>query len=290
MSHAKFGAEGPPRLPDAAKDKRVEPARLRVLPPDTPPSPKPGAGIEFHTAIQPPPESGSEWQVARDLTRDSRIDSTRDRAKSDANRHSRFVRFAKISLPIIGLLVAGVFVGRTWLFSQFPGLNMPAVLFSKNGLTMVEPRLTGRSRDRAYDIGANRATQDFMTPKVVQLEQLAGRVEMQDNGWAKIESHAGTYDGNKNTLNLAGGVTVTTSTGYLLTGEAAAIDLTKGNMSTDKPVHIHGPTGMLEAGSADVTDSGANIRFTGRVHMTINPAFVPDAAGSTQKPGNGTAE
>jgi len=168
------------------------------------------------------------------------------------------------------------------LAAYLPGLNMPAVLFSKNGVTMVEPRLTGRSRDRAYDIGAARATQDFLTPKVVQLEELAGRVEMKDSAWAKIVSHAGTYDGNSDTLTLRGSVSVTTSTGYLLTGENADINLTKGNMATDKPVHIQGPTGWLEAGAARVTDSGAMIEFSGGVHMTINPAVVPATAGSDQ--------
>jgi lipopolysaccharide export system protein LptC len=215
---------------------------------------------------------------------------TRDRAKSAADRHSRFVRFAKISLPIIGLLIAAVVVGRFWLFSHLPGLNMPAVLFSKNGLTMVEPRLTGRSRDRAYDIGANRATQDFSSPKVVNLEQLTGRVEMKDNGWAKIESKNGTYDGNKDTLKLMGGVKVTTSTGYLLNGEDADIELSKGNMVTDKPVHLQGPTGRLDAGSANVTDGGATIQFSGGVHMTINPAVVPPTTGSDQQPGTGTSQ
>jgi len=162
------------------------------------------------------------------------------------------------------------------------------VLFTKNGLTMVEPRLTGRSRDRAYDIGAAKATQDFLSPKVVQLEQLAGRVEMQDNGWAKIQSRSGVYDGNKDNLKLSGAVTVATSTGYQLNAEDADIELTKGNMITTNPVHIEGPTGSLDAGAAEVSDSGANITFSRGVHMTINPAAVPAKTGQEPQQGTGT--
>ncbi len=224
------------------------------------------------------------------IARETAIARTRDRAKAAADRHSRFVRFAKFSLPVIGLIIAVVVVGRYWLYTHLPGINMPAVLFSKNGLTMVEPRLTGRSRDRAYDIGANRATQAFDSPKVVQLEQLAGRIEMKDNAWAKIESRNGTYDGNNDTLKLVGGVKATTSTGYLLLGEDADIDLSKGNMSTDKPVHIQGPTGQLDAGGARVTDGGATIQFTGRVHMTITPAVLPAPAGADPSSGTGTTQ
>jgi len=255
-------------MTDVAKDARLTPARPRP----------PAAG--------PLPPAPSAAMTARDAA----ITRTRDRAKTAAGRHSRFVRLAKISLPIVGLVIAAVVIGRFWLFSHLPGLNMPAVLFSKNGLTMVEPRLTGRSRDRAYDIGANRATQDFTSPKVVQLEQLAGRIEMKDNGWAKVESRTGTYDGNTDRLKLVGGVKVTTSTGYLLNAQDADIDLSKGNMSTDKPVHINGPTGQLDAGGARVTDGGATIQFSGGVHMTINPAVVPAATGSDQQPGTGTTQ
>ncbi len=270
-------------MPDGVKDTRMDSVRPRP----------PVAGLS-----QPPqrrdvgqPTFFQSPDAAATMTaREAAAVRTRNRAKSAADRHSRFVRFAKISLPILGLLVAGAVFGRMWLFSHLPGLNMPAVLFSKNGLTMVEPRLTGRSRDRAYDIGANRATQDFSSPKVVNLEQLTGRVEMKEGGWAKIESKSGVYDGNKDRLKLAGGVKVTTSTGYLLNAQDADIELSKGNMTTDKAVHLQGPTGQLDAGAANVTDGGATIQFSGGVHMTINPAVVPATAEPDQQPGTGTSQ
>ena len=269
-------------MPDVAKDARMETAGTRPPAAGSVPPPMPRQRDNKRPPISPSP--GDTMPIAQVAA----IARTHDRAKSAADRHSRFVRRAKIWVPTLGIVIAGIVIGRFWLVSHFSGLNMPAILFSKNGLTMVEPRLTGRSRDRAYDIGASRATQDFTTPKVVQLEQLAGRVEMKDNAWAKIESRAGTYDGNKDTLKLVGAVTVTTSNGYLLNGEYADIELTKGNMVTDKPVHIEGPTGWLNAGAARVTDGGATILFSEGVHMTINPAVVPAAAGSDQQPGSGT--
>ncbi|MCZ2978605.1 hypothetical protein NYY73_18360, partial [Acinetobacter baumannii] len=63
------------------------------------------------------------------------------RAKRAAGRHSRFVRRAKIWLPALGVVIAAIVIGRAYLLSHVPALNMPSVLFTKNGLTMVEPRL-----------------------------------------------------------------------------------------------------------------------------------------------------
>ncbi len=208
-----------------------------------------------------------------------RMSRNTTRAKRAAGRHSRFVRRAKIWLPVLGVVIAAIVIGRAYILSHVPALNMPSVLFTKNGLTMVEPRLAGRSRDRAYDFSAARATQAYTSPKIVDFEQLSGRIELANNGWAKVESKTGQYDGNNDALALAGHVTVTTSTGYLLNAEDAAIDLTKGNMSTDNPVHIEGPTGSIDAKAARVVDGGKTILFSGGVHVTINPASVPPSIG-----------
>ena len=157
-------------------------------------------------------------------------------------------------------------------YTYLPSINMPSVLFSKNGLTMLEPRLAGRSRDRAYDIGAAKAVQDFANPKVVQLEQLSGRIELRANGWLKIEAKAGTYDGNTDRLAIRGDILASTSTGYLLRAVDADIALQKGDLATSQPVHLEGPLGVLDAGSARVTDGGANLLFGNGVRLTITPA------------------
>ena len=268
-------------MPDLAKDVRLSPATMRVpgdrhLPP--PPTP-----------VTRPPRHPRQEAIEL-ATGDPRMIAERARAKAAAVRHSRFVRLAKIGLPILGVLIASVVLGRYWLVTRFAGLNLPTVLFSKNGLTMVEPRMTGRSRDRAYDIGATRATQDFSSPKVFNLEQLSGRVEMSDTSWAKIESRTGVYDGNTDGMTLKGAVMVTTSTGYVLRGEDADIELSKGNMKTDNPVHIVGPTGWLDAGAARVTDGGSTIQFSKGVHMTIRSESVPPLPGLDRPIGTETAQ
>ena len=212
-----------------------------------PPPARPGA----------PPARGGETAV--------------EKAQRAAHRHSARVRMAKIWVPVAVLLISGLVLLRTFAYSYLPGVNMPSVLFSKNGLTMVEPRLAGRSHDRAYDIGALRATQDFANPKVVQLEQLSGRIELRDNGWLKITAQTGTYDGNGDRLRIAGDIRASTSTGYQLRAEDADISLQKGDLATDRPVHLDGPAGQLDAGGARVTDGGATLLFVNGIHLTLQP-------------------
>ncbi|MDR3375553.1 MAG: LPS export ABC transporter periplasmic protein LptC [Ancalomicrobiaceae bacterium] len=199
----------------------------------------------------------------------------REAAKRQADRHSRRVRWMKVGLPIAGVAVAGAVVVRTLIYSFVPGLDMPAVLFSRNGLTMVEPHLSGRSRDRTYDITADRAMQNFSDTKSVQLEGLTGRIEMNDGSWAKVTAKTGLYDGNHDALTLKEAIEATTSTGYVLKTDSGAINLSTGDMSTDSPVRIEGPAGTIESKGARVSDNGKLITFIGGVHAVIKGNALP---------------
>jgi lipopolysaccharide export system protein LptC len=193
----------------------------------------------------------------------------RSGARHAASRHSRMVRSLKVVLPALAIVVAAALGVQAALYSYAPNLNLPAVLFSKDGLTMVEPRLSGRSNDRAYEVTAARAVQSLDDTKKVRLERVDGRVEMANGQWAKIESKRGLYNGGKETLRLEDGLTIVTSQGYRAATDAADLDLQSGRMTSAVPIRIEGPSGSINAGGVDITENGQTILFTGGVRMTI---------------------
>jgi len=156
------------------------------------------------------------------------------------------------------------------------------VLFTNEGLTMVEPRLSGRAEGRTYDVAAAKAFQHIDNPKIIRLEGIDGRLEMEGGISTKIDAGEGLYDGTRETLALAGGVTVTTSNGWRATGEVADIDLVLGNIRATKGVRISGPSTTIESDTLDLTESGHHAVFTGNVHMTVQPGVAdPAEAGSS---------
>jgi len=202
-------------------------------------------------------------------------------ARLAADRHSRRVRRLKILLPTAAGLVVLVVVGVAWVQSRLLGsIDVRTVLFSKDGLTMVEPHLSGHAKGRAYDVSAARAFQNIQNPKIIGLEGIDGRIEMADGSWAKIEAAKGVYDGTREWLTLDGSVTVTTSTGWRAVSEHAETDLTNGHLVSDKPVRITGRTAMIEAQGIDVADGGHHVRFTGDVRMTILSGDVATEPGA----------
>lgn len=216
---------------------------------------------------------------ARQDPSDVRPTSARPTAHLDADRHSRRVRFFKIVLPAFGV-AALVLVGvLTWFKMQvFSGVDMRNVLFSKDGLTMVEPRLSGRTQGRTYDVTAARAFQSISDPKVVRLEGIDGRLELADGTSVKIDSAEGTYDGHRETLHLQGGITLSASNGWRAEGPSADVDLVGGRVNGREGVKISGPTAHVEADSLDLTDNGHHALFEGHVRMTVFPAAAADPA------------
>lgn len=196
----------------------------------------------------------------------------RPTAHIDADRHSRRVRLFKILLPSLGIAMLVAVAGLTWAKMHFAsGIDVRNVLFSKDGLTMVEPRLSGRTQGRTYDVSAARAFQSIEDPKVVRMEVIDGRLELADGTSVKIESARGVYDGNRETLHLEGGVTIVASNGWRAEGASADVDLVGGRIEGREGVRIDGPTAHLEADRFDLTDNGHHALFSDRVRMTVRP-------------------
>lgn len=196
----------------------------------------------------------------------------RPTSHADADRHSRRVRILKIVLPTFGLAALLLVAALTWVKMHFAsGIDVRNVLFSKDGLTMVEPRLSGRTQGRTYDVSAARAFQSIADPKVVRMEVIDGRLDLSDGTSVKIDSAKGVYDGNHETLRLEGGITLSASNGWRAEGPTADVDLVGGRITGRDGVRITGPSAHLEADAIDLTDNGHHALFTGNVHMTVLP-------------------
>ena len=206
-------------------------------------------------------------------------------ARLAADRHSRRVRRLKILLPSAAVVIVLVIVAVAWVQARLQGtLDVKNVLFSKDGLTMVEPHLSGRAQGRAYDVSAQRAFQNLQNPKIIGLEGIDGRIEMADGSWTKIESARGRYDGTREWLTLDGSVRVTTSSGWTATSEHAETDLTNGHILSESAVRIVGRTGRIDADAVDVSDGGHRVRFTGNVRLSFLPGEGAGEGSPTSPP------
>jgi lipopolysaccharide export system protein LptC len=137
---------------------------------------------------------------------------------------------------------------------------------------MQQPRLTGFTVDgRPYQFTANSADQDITKPDFMELHQIQAKIEMEDKSLVNITSNSGTYDMKTQMLTLADRVHLLSTTGYEARLSEAAIDVHKGSVRSDKPVWVKLTNAIINAKRMEVFDSGAVIRFSGGVSMTVEP-------------------
>ncbi len=203
--------------------------------------------------------------------------AVRSRAIKQARRHSRWVRFAKIAIPLGSFLaVAGVAIfAYIDPFRQIEDLQFGSIGVSGTNVTMEAPRLTGFKNDnRPYEVTASAATQDVRKPNFVELKDLRARIVTDDKGSvAKLEADIGILDTQKEQMNLRQNVRVETDGGQEVYMRSAFVNFKSGGVTSNEPVTvILGGNGRIEAEGLRVTDNGKVLSFRGRVRTTFQPA------------------
>jgi lipopolysaccharide export system protein LptC len=206
-----------------------------------------------------------------------------DRVVRIARRHSLLVRLLRIGLPL------GVIIGLTALvlFSYFKPMQIFDKLPSVSGnlgiqgskITMQLPKIAGFTRDsRAYELTAENAVQDIAAPDVIELQNLRAKMEMQDKDIVNLTAKAGTYNTKGDKIVLRDQIVVTSGQGYSARLREAAVDMKGGNVTSDQPVEVTLPNGLLTSNGMEIAESGAVIRFNRGVVLTLDPAKTNEAA------------
>jgi lipopolysaccharide export system protein LptC len=228
-----------------------------------------------------------DLQTARSFWTMRRGDS--ERAFRSARSHSRIVRVLRIAVPLGMTTVLSCFILWTWFnplrfLVPIPENIGGELVVSGTKITMQQPRITGFTRDsRPYEFTAKAAAQDLTRPDVVELHDLRGKFQMQDNSTTDVTAEGGVYNSKKEILQLGQNTVVTSTAGYKVLLDNAVIDIRGTKLVTEDPVQVEMKEGRLDAKRMEVLESGNILRFDG-VRMTLKgEQFVPPQPG-TKRP------
>jgi lipopolysaccharide export system protein LptC len=217
------------------------------------------------TAQNDPETARAYWTM-------SRGDS--DRAFRTARRHSRAVRFMRVTIPMLVVLLLGGFALAAYLnplraLAKLP-VNVNDLVVSGTKITMEKPRMTGFTKDaRAYEFHADAAAQDLTKPDIVELQNIRAKLQMQDESIMDMSADAGVYDTKREMLELNKNIVLLSSNGNKGKLSQATIDVKKGNVVSNKPVELEFLQGVLNANKLEIVDSGDKIVFHDGVTMQV---------------------
>jgi lipopolysaccharide export system protein LptC len=196
------------------------------------------------------------------------------RAFRAATRHSRFVRFTRVGIPlaIVGSMAA--FGAYWWLDPMRALAKLPvgadAVLLSGSKIVMRQPRLKGFTTDqRPYTIVARTAAKDLANPDALEMEDVHATMVMPDRRSVEVTARDGLFDGKANTVRLRNNVVVS-SPEYEARLNEAVLHVRKGHVVSEQPVVVNMLMGTISANRLDIQESGAVVRFERGVTLVID--------------------
>ena len=183
----------------------------------------------------------------------------------------------RVGIPlgiVLGGFARGTWPLMTWLdplraLARLP-VDLGGLVISGTKITMQQPRLVGFTKDdRSYTVNARAAAQDVTNPDVLELQDITGTMEMQDKSVLQVVARSGLYETKADKLTLQQNILIT-SASYEGRLTEAVIEIHKGNVTSDKPVELKMPQGIVTANRLQVFNSGEVIRFEGNVNMLLS--------------------
>lgn len=202
-------------------------------------------------------------------------------AIESARRHSGRVRFLKLALPFVAVLMAGLFFGQSYLASPATvAFSVDDTVIEGGRLVMSNPKLDGYTRDgRAYSMTAERAIQAIGEPSVIDLEGIDATLPTEDGRLAHVKSQSGTLDRNSNTLTFHSEVTVRTDDGMTAVMRSAFVDIGSGRITGDENVSVRYEGTKVDAETVEISEDGAVMVFERRVRVEIDGGQLRKVAG-----------
>lgn len=195
--------------------------------------------------------------------------------RASASRYSRFVRVMRFVLPLTAMGLIGVVVLWPQLRGLETGFIMPDIrdveLEEDGRVRLDRPEYVGRGSDGApYRVVAGTARVDPASPRRIELEAMRADFPRPGARNVAVEAETALYDRDAGTLDLDGGIRVTTSDGYELRTRAATVDVGRGDVRSKGAVDGDGPRGAIVADRLAIQNGGDVLRFEGNVRATLN--------------------
>jgi lipopolysaccharide export system protein LptC len=198
-------------------------------------------------------------------------------ATMERDLHSRIVAWAKVILPLAALGI----LSTLFLFARTIDPE-DAIPYAEVDVAerIREPRLTAPTYSGVTSDGAALTFQATEARPAsegnpARAEVMQVRVQTPDGGQADLSAAFGTLNTEAGLLTLAGGVTLTTSTGYRVETEALEARLDRTGLMARSDVRATAPMGQITASGLTlqpVPDTGEYVlTFSGRVRLTYTP-------------------
>ena len=200
--------------------------------------------------------------------------SKRQRWAAPGSRHDRVIALAQALLPMaIGVLAAFLVMAPLFMRgdSSFV-LDKNKVEVAKERMRIQAARYSGEdAKGQPFALTAGSAVQRSSSEAVVQLNELAAEIELQD-GPARLAADRGRYDIAREQVRVDGPIAFRAADGYRLDTRDAVVDLKTRRMQSGGAVDGATPQGVFSGDRMSADLESRTVRLEGNARLRIDPA------------------
>lgn len=202
-----------------------------------------------------------------------RVRTERQRWAAPGSSHDRLIATARIVLPIgIGVLAAFL------VMAPLTNTGEASFVLDKNKVEVAKERLKIQAaqykgedqKGQRFDLTARSAIQHSSAEPIVQLTDLAARVQLSD-GPANVRADSGVYDMDSEKVKLNGPLDFTGPRGYDLKTHDATVDLKTRQIQSGGAVTGTTSQGTFAANALHADMENRTVTLDGNARLRIVP-------------------
>lgn len=235
-----------------------------------------GPGFSGPDAAAPKKESRGLTEIFTGERRMSLLFHPGGRRFYDTARYTRFVRYMRVILPLMAMVMIMMLLIWPQLGSEQSFVSQMEAASLDLEKDIRENRLvTARfesadSKGRPFVVEADEASQDYDSPDIIQLKFPRASLTQTDGSRITVQARKGLYRQESEVLALSDEVYFTRSDGSVMKMDSITGSLKKGEAASQDKVTIESPSGTLEAQGLRVEGEGSRIIFKGPVRLRFD--------------------
>ncbi len=204
-----------------------------------------------------------------------------------ARRHTIFVRFFRVVLPLIAtaslISYGAVLVAQSGIRTK--GLQSGPVSVDTKNLTMAAPKYIGFGKDgERYEIRAREAITDLRQTGPVRLNDIEGDIVQKTGVTTKLKAVWGTFDQKQDLLELYDKIDIDGSTGMKARLTRATVYTKESRVLSSEPVYAETEAGTIRSQSMVMNHKARQATFVDRVHVLLKSNQAAGAGTGTPAP------
>jgi len=195
-------------------------------------------------------------------------------------QYSRFVGIMKLSLPIVAGLLLLLIVVLPLLRRETDRFQVgSATINAKDGtLSMTNARYYGTDdKGQPYNVTAAGVLQKSARDEAIDLNAPKAEITMNNGTWMSATASSGTYNREKQVLDLSGDVSLFHYSGNDIHTTEAQVRLKEGTVTGNGEVRGEGPVGSFNAKGFTYSKDDKKLRFTGPARLTFKSKSAESA-------------